>query len=503
MQMEVRKCRKSFAYFAHEYCRVLSDGGEASEWVPFRLWDSQRHVAAVLMSKRLVCVLKARQLGLTWLALAFALWLVIFHPIATVLLFSKRDDEAVDLLAVRLRGMYDRLPGWMQPALVTGNDHELEFSNGSRVKAFPTNAGDSYTATLVVVDEADLSPDLGKLMRAVKPTIDAGGRMLLLSRSDKSKPASIFKRIYQGAKEKATEWVDIFLPWHARPTRDAAWYEAQRKDIYHRTGSLDDLHEQYPATDVEALSARTLDKRIAPQWLQQCFREMEPLVFGDKSLVKPPAIPGLKVYRLPKLQERFVAGGDPAEGNPTSDDSAATWLDVVTGEEVASLAGKFQPAVFASHLNAVSVFFNHASVLIERNNHGHAVILWMTDNARVSLLTGHDDKTGWLSSSKGKALLYDAAADAFREEETILHSFKTFMQLSSIEGSTLLAPEGEHDDLADSYALALTAAVKGRVPWSFSGSDPADSMTARMPADVFGGRDDERSVADAMEDFKM
>jgi hypothetical protein len=39
--------------------------------------------------------------------------------------------------------------------------------------------------------------------------------------------------------------------------------------------------------------------------------------------------------------------GRPAEGNPSWDDSALVVLDAGTGEEVASLAGKFQPAVLA------------------------------------------------------------------------------------------------------------------------------------------------------------
>lgn len=36
------------------------------------------------------------------------------------------------------------------------------------------------------------------------------------------------------------------------------------------------------------------------------------------------------------------------------------------------------------------------------------------------------------------------------------------MQLASIEGAPRRAPEGEHDDRADIYALALVAAVKAR-----------------------------------------
>jgi hypothetical protein len=458
-RMEVRKCRKSFPYFCRTYCQVLADDGGGGAWVPFDLWPEQRRVARMLQEKRLLVILKARQLGLTWLVLAFALWLLLFHPIATILLFSRRDGEAVDLLAMRLRGMYDRLPDWLKVRdFSKDNGHEWALANGSRALAFPTTAGDSYTATLAVVDEADLSPDLDRLMRAVKPTIDAGGRMILLSRSDKSKPQSPFKRIYTAARQGQNEWSPVFLPWHARPDRDAAWYEAQRRDIQARTGAEDDLHEQYPATDAEALAPRSLDKRIAPAWLHQCYQEMKPLAQLPHGA---PSIPGLEVFRLPQEGQKYVIGADPAEGNPTSDDSALTVLDRESGEEMAALAGKFQPAVLGAHIDAIGLWYNKADVMVERNNHGHAVLLWLRDNSGLRRLWGMDKLTGWLSSTKGKTLLYDTCADAFRERETVLHSFATFTQLASIEGATLRAPEGEHDDRADSYALACAGIVHG------------------------------------------
>jgi hypothetical protein len=448
---EVRKCRKSFPYFCQTYCRILADDGGGGSWVPFTLWPEQRRVARLLQENRLVVALKARQLGLTWLVLAFVLWLVLFHPIATVLLFSRRDDEAVDLLAVRLRGMYERLPAFLKAEGFTAdNDHEWALASGSRVLAFPTTAGDSYTATLAVVDEADLCPDLDRLMRAVKPTIDAGGRMVLLSRADKSKPQSAFKRIYRAAREGRTEWLPVFLPWSARPDRNDAWYEAQAADMLHRTGSLDGLFEQYPATDAEALAPRTLDKRIALEWLNECYEEWEPLT---QLPAEAPAIPGLEVYRPPDPSRYYVL--DPAEGNPTSDDSALAVVDAETGEEVAALAGKFQPAVLAAHIDGVGRWYNGARVLVERNNHGHAVLLWLRDNSYLRIAAGHDGHPGWLSSSKGKALLYDACAEAFRGRRVLLHSFATFAQLAAAEGATLRAPEGEQDDRADAHALAL------------------------------------------------
>lgn len=447
---EVARCYRSPTYFVGNYCQIY-DAVEGN-WIAFDLWPEQRATLTTILNNLLVIILKARQLGLTWLVLGFALWLMLFRPAATVLLFSRRDDEAVHLLDDRLKEMYRRLPEFLRVGMrvVEDSAHQWQLSNGSVARAFPTTAGDAYTATLAVVDEADLVPDLNRLMRAVKPTVDDGGRLVLLSRSDKSKPQSEFKRIYRSAKEGTTPWAPTFLPWHVHPNRDAAWYEGQKADIMSRTGSLDDLHEQYPATDTEALGARTLDKRLAPLWLERCYAAMDPLPDPDGA----PAIPGLRIYGVPQSSRVYVVGADPAEGNPTSDDSALTVLDALTGEEVASLAGRFEPSVFAGHMDAIGQWFNNARLMVERNNHGHAVLLWLRDNSRLRRLKGHDGKEGWHSTTRGKVLLYDAAADTIRDGETTLHTFATMVQLQSMEGSTLRAPLGERDDLADSFALA-------------------------------------------------
>jgi len=101
--------------------------------------------------------------------------------------------------------------------------------------AFPTTGGRSYTASLVVVDEADFADNLDALLAAVKPTIDAGGRLILLSTADKAKPQSAFKRIYGAGKRGENGYRAIFLPWLARPGRSAEWYEEQKRDVESRT----------------------------------------------------------------------------------------------------------------------------------------------------------------------------------------------------------------------------------------------------------------------------
>jgi hypothetical protein len=450
---ELGRCYQDVGYFINKYCHIYD--AVAGEWVPFDLWDAQADTLRTIHLHQLTVILKARQLGMTWLVLAYALWLMVFRPVASIMLYSRRDTDAIYLLSDdRLRGMFARLPDWMKSGHDTtaDNAHEWGLETGSIVRAFPTTAGDSYTSTLVVVDEADLSPDLNALMRAVKPTIDNGGKMVLLSRADKSSPVSEFKNVYINAVEGKNDWVSVFLPWWTHPKRDDAWYQRQIRDIQSRTGSLDDLYEQYPATDIEAIKPREMDKRIPYVWLTEVYQSLD----GDDLL----GMQGLTVYKKPEKGREYVIGADPAEGNPNSDDSAATVMDVDTGEEVAVLVGKLQPSFFANSIVKLASWYEGAGLMVERNNHGHAILLKLQEDEVEGILEGMDDKPGWLNSAKGKAMMYSAVVDAIRDKHVTIHNFGTYQQLASIEGSTLKAPEGLHDDRATSFALAWLGRIK-------------------------------------------
>lgn len=453
-----KACASSAQHFIDNYC-YLQDTAESlgqAQWIPFRLWDAQVEVLDLLINNQKVIILKARQNGLTWLCLAFALWQAIFHPIATILVYSLRDTEAVAMLGPdKLEGMYERLPTWLRYELVQKSKHKWRFSNGSSIIALPCTAGDSYTATLAILDEADLMPNLKKALQRVQPTINDGGKIVLLSRSNKEKPQSTFKKMYKAARAGASDFVSIFLPWYARPNRTQAFYEDKVKASLADTGALDNVYESYPATDAEALAPATLDKRLPSAWINQCYKESKPL--PDHVTHAAPPIPGLRVYKLPELGRSYRIGGDPAEGNPTSDDSAGYVVDDATGEGVAVFNGKFEPATFALYLEKLARFYNRAYILVERNNHGHAVLMALGVSYGGHILQGEDEKDGYLSNKRTKVALYDNTAEALKTNDTVIFDYETYNQLSLIEGATLNAPEGESDDIADACSLALIA----------------------------------------------
>lgn len=455
-RIEWLKCGSSATYFTREYVQIYN--ATYSQWLPFNLWRAQVNTLQTMEANRLLVILKARQLGISWLALAYCLHVLIFNAPSTILLFSLRELEAVELLG-RLKGMYDRLPRWMRARItLRDNDKNIELSNGSRALAFSTKSGRSYTGSIALVDEADFIPDLSSFLNGVKPTIDAGGKMFLISTSDKSRPVSTFKNIYRAAQtdDSPSEYVPIFLPWTARPGRDARWHERTKAEMFAQRGTHDDFYAEYPATVEEALAPEQLNRRFPWDWLKLCIDERSPLT--NQTM---PALNGLSVYTCPNASHHYVIGADPAEGNPNSDDSAATVLDAKNWEQVATLAGKFEPSTFADYLDTLSEYYNQADILPERNNHGHSLINSLFSNGRSRVLDGYDDKPGWLSNVKGKPLMYDALAEAIKDQSCVVRNPVTISQLASIQASDLRAPEGLHDDHADAFALAIAALLYG------------------------------------------
>lgn len=454
-------------YFVTRFCRIQSP--TERQWIRFRLWPRQRETLRAFHRHSAVIVLKARQLGLTWLAAAYALWTILFRPGASVLLFSRRDAEAIALLD-RLREMNARLPGWLRAEPMTDNKHELAFDNlDARVRAFPTtrHSARSYTATLAIVDEADFIPWLRELMAAVRPTVDAGGRLILLSTADKDHPDSEFKRLWHLAAAGSANFEPVFLPWSAHPERDADWYARLAADY-----PVDDLHQEYPASPAEALAPRKSSKRFSFQWLQKCH---EPVGYAETghqlalgAQYTPAALEPWTVYELPRPGRRYVISADPAEGNPASDPSAAMIWDAEAWAEVAHLHGQFEPDVLAAHLVSAAHAYNDAVICPERNNHGHAVILAIqmgpdawgdsgADGTDLLYESPHDGKPGWLSNVKYKVLAADNAAQVFREGACTIRTEAVVQELAMLDASSLRAPDAFHDDRAMACLIGLAA----------------------------------------------
>jgi len=350
----------------------------------------------------------------------------------------------------------------MKPRAVEADSKsEFVLSNGSVLRSLPTSAGDSYTCRKVLIDEAALvyrsRTSLQQVLLNVYPTIEAGGQIILNSKADKSRPNSTFNNLFREAMAGKNDFHPIFADWRSVPHRTDEWYAKQVELSKSIDGTLDFVHETYPATWHEALKAKESNRRLSYLDLVKCFAKQEGLL---EFIISPPPIPGLTVYKE-SVGGQFIICVDPAEGNPNSDNSVADVFDWDTGEQVANLCCQAEVTVFAEYIAMLSEYYGNAPVWSERNNHGHAVIALLREK-NIRVLEGPDTtkstpKFGYLSTAKGKAIGYVELAERLTGGEIIIHKQKSFDELSNIQGSNLSAPEGFNDDHATTFMLFAAA----------------------------------------------
>lgn len=437
--------------------------------MPFKLWPAQVGVMWTLMVERLIIILKARQLGISWICCAYALWLCLFQPGKFVLIFSKGQNEANEMLE-RVRKLYERLPEWLKeatPQLIRSNTTELAWSNGSRVESLPAtkSAGRSLTASLVILDEAAFLLFANELYTALKPTIDAGGQLIILSTANGI--GNLFHQLWTRATAGLNKFRTIFLPWWSRPGRNAAWYAAQLAE-YTDPGMV---KQEYPSSATEAflVSGRT---RFQPDWIAAQAAHVRPGIPRSQWPEALRSIDGLTVYQLPRTKQRTIIGADVAEGLEHGDYSTAVVIDATTWEELATLHGHWEPDEYAALLDRLSRAYK-ATIGVERNNHGHAVLATLkTLGARQRIALGNDGRLGWLTTVQSKPEAIDLLATALRDALAHIHTQATLDELQIyrvLKNGTTGAPEGYNDDRVMAWAIALMLA---RRPQDDPNDDP-------------------------------
>ena len=464
----------------------LGDGGGT---MPFRLWNRQVQVMWLLMRERLVVVLKARQLGISWLVCAYVLWKCCFVPGQEVLLFSKGQKEANELIR-RIGALYNRLPRWMLEALpavmLPTSKSGIMWSNGSRVQSMPAtrSSGISFTASVVVMDEAAHMNWGQELYNSVKPTIDAGGQLIVLSTA--AGAGGFFHGLWDRADRGLNAFRTVFLPWWTRPGRDRAWYD--RMLAQHTQPRL--VRQEYPANPTEAFltSGRT---RFENEWVLAQDRNVRPPLPRRQwpaALTKDPGYPFgrnappftsipdsfLYAYAPPRPGRFYVGFMDVAEGKDPQGSDDPDWnalvvVDDETWEEVLTYHCRCQPDEFAKHAVAVACQYK-AVVIPERNNHGHAVLatfrllkfpLLRGRVAGPGYGVGHDGFEGWITNVQTKPQMVDLLGECLRDDlVTVRHrpTVDELLRYSVLRNGATGALPGRHDDLVMAWAGVLAFA---------------------------------------------
>lgn len=256
---ETEYCRGHPVYFVEQYVHI-EDKDAPELIVPFKLWPGQRQALEVFATRRLVAVLKARQLGFTWLALAEVSRLMVLNQGRTVVGLSRSEEEAKELvrrLGVILRYMPEFVAedgavpeGWSGPIFRTNAlALTVRWQDGAEsvFRAFPSSpsVARSFTADLILIDEWAFQQFADEIWASAFPVVNRplGGRVIGLSTI---KRGTLFEEIFTNPDNGFEK---LFLPWNADPRRDDTWY---RRTL----GALgeDRTLQEYPSSVEEALT---------------------------------------------------------------------------------------------------------------------------------------------------------------------------------------------------------------------------------------------------------
>lgn len=178
------RCQASPGFFIENFCKVKHPKAGV---IPFRLFKYQKSSIQAFLQHRYNIYRKCRQCGISTLSGAYALWYGMFFPHKTILIVSKRDEDAMAFLSKNVKFVYDHLPIEFKSVYgdppPTYNEHTIVFPNGSIIKSLTSSPDTlrSNSASLNIIDEAAFMPKMDAMWTAGQPTLQHGGNVIVIS----------------------------------------------------------------------------------------------------------------------------------------------------------------------------------------------------------------------------------------------------------------------------------------------------------------------------------
>jgi hypothetical protein len=171
---------------------------------------------------------KSRDMGVSWLCVAIATWMWLFHP-GTVVGFGSRKEEYIDKLGDpkslfwKIREALNLLPAEFKPAGYSERAHALSMrivnpENGSTIVGESgDNIGRGNRTSIYFKDESAFYERPDAIDAALSQTSNCKGDV-----STPNGAGNPFYRKRHGGKIKV-----FVFDWHDDPRKDQAWYERQ------------------------------------------------------------------------------------------------------------------------------------------------------------------------------------------------------------------------------------------------------------------------------------
>ena len=442
--------------------------------IELRLNRAQREYSRRCTKKNIV--LKARQLGITTYVAARFFIQTITQP-GTVSVQVAHDQESAEEIFKIVHRFWENLPeSTRRGALVTSraNVRQIAFSyldSEYRVAtAADANAGRGLTIHNLHCSEVARWPgNAEETLASLRATVPSDGDIVL--ESTPSGAGGVFYQEWQRAGE--TGYTRHFFPWwydddyRIEPAEiSSSSLSEEERDLVQRVGLSE---SQITWRRMNRAQLRGLAVEEYAEDPVSCFRASGECVFDLKAIEKALQVQTqpiekrdnerLLLWLPPRPNKDYIIGVDPAGGGIEGDYSCASVIERVTGLQCVELHGHFPPQELANRLAKLGREYNHALMVVERNNHGAAVLAHLRfQNYENIYRVGNQD--GWLTSVVSRPMMLETLAVMLAISPELflssrfLNECRTFVRHADGRSS---AASGTHDDCVMAMAIAQAA----------------------------------------------
>ncbi len=445
---EIVKCGKDPVYFTNRYLRISHP---ERGLIPFKTYPFQNDCMNDFVKHRFNIVLKSRQLGLSTITAAFALWRAMFYKEKNILVIATKMAVATNFVR-KVKTMLEGLPDWLiVPEITSETKTSIEFSNGSVIKSVPTSedAGRSEALSLLIIDEAAFIRNFDELWKGLYPTLSTGGSAVILSTPNGV--GNQYHHLWVEAEKGVSAFNPIKLMWDVHPDRDQSWFDNESKNMTKKQIAQELLCDFASSGDT-FLSSEDLDRvRMG------CRPPIE--TWGPER--------GVWQWKYPMPERKYVVAADVARGD-ASDYSTIQVFDTLDCEQVCEFRGKMQPDQFGILINEIGLRYNKALVCPENNTYGFATITKLRDLGYPNIHINDKRFTYSVDIPVGKFGFNTNGAT----RGPCLTKFEEFVRIGNIKiyssrlvdelrtfvwvGDSPKAQKGFNDDLVISAAIACT-----------------------------------------------
>jgi hypothetical protein len=505
LKARVKEIAGDFYLYCSKNLHILNKAGMLVPLVPNSI--QKKLVDYVIKQLELeqpirLIVLKARQEGVSTIVEALIYWYTATHRNINAKIVS-HDRESASNLYSMFRRYYDNSEPIFKPTTKYNTKNDLLFDNdqGTGLKsqvsissAENTGTGRGLTVSFLHGSEIAMWHNGQELLAGLLQTVPLLKNTMIVLESTANGQGDFFHKTWQAAKRGDSIFEPFFFGWHEHdeyrlPTKPIKKLTPEEKELKRNynlddeqiawrrlklrefAGNEDKFAQEYPINDQEAFLASGRARFNSYKLMDMEERCTEPGHFdliakGETFLAKP--VPGspLKIWEQPQEGVKYVLGADVSDVG--DDFSVATVMRTDKTKTVARWRGDVEPSEFGEIINDLGVWYNHALVGVESNNHGLTTIQRLRDMRYRNLYRrerGLDErfeeftsKLGWRTDRKTKPLMIDALAEAIAKEKIddrdIVFIRECLSYVIDDRGRTN-AQEGEHDDTVISTAIAL------------------------------------------------